>query len=109
MNYRKGSVDEQAFRRHPVIGPLPDLISDDLPSNPEYLDASFSAAAGFRELDDDEDEFSLDEEQIPRDTSGIIISKHGGETVRMLLSNNLSVTEFFYDTMTPDNLDLASE
>ena len=102
------SVDEQAFRRHPVIGPLPDLINDDLPSNPEYLDASFGAAAGLRPFDDEEDEFYPEEEQIPRESSGIILSRHGGETIRML-GANLEIVEYFYDNMTADNIDLASE
>ena len=52
----KGSLDEQAFQRQPVIGPLPDMINDDLPRNLEYLDASFGAAAGLRPFDDEDEE-----------------------------------------------------
>ncbi len=37
-----------------------DLIWDDLPTNPDYLDASFGPAAGFREITDEELE-QLDE------------------------------------------------
>ena len=96
--YATDSVDEQAFRRQPIIGPMPDLIGDDLPSNPEYLDASFGAAAGLRVLDDDEDEsFSVEET-----TFG------GGETIKILHSP-IEIIENYYDNIVPSAMDFASE
>ena len=42
------SLDEDAFRRPPEVGPAPDMIYDDVPTKLEYLDVSFSASAGLR-------------------------------------------------------------
>ncbi|KAI5124376.1 hypothetical protein M0805_008979 [Coniferiporia weirii] len=103
------SLDEQAFRRQPVIGPLPDMIGDDLPNNPEYLDASFGAAAGFRPLDDnDEDEFYPEGSDHTPQPVGSMVSRHGGETIKMLCSP-INIIENFYDTLTPSPIDFASE
>lgn len=102
-------MDEQAFRRPPVIGPLPDLIYDDLPTNAEYLDASFGAAAGLRPLEDDDSEDAFHPEQaISIQSSGNITSRHGGETIKMLCPS-ISIIEDFYDTLQPGTLDYASE
>ena len=77
-----------AFKAPPDVGPAPDMISDDLPTNLDYLDESFGAAAGLRELrDDDLDEFDAEDEidnQRNTDTRSGIISRVGGETIRML-------------------------
>lgn len=92
----------------PEIGPTPDMISDDLPTNPEYLDASFGAAGGFRELEDDD----LDDNFYPEDTSsrysqqasGTVISKVGGETIKMFVPA-ISVDENFFNTLPAGVLD----
>ncbi|KZT26471.1 hypothetical protein NEOLEDRAFT_1177476 [Neolentinus lepideus HHB14362 ss-1] len=106
------SMDEYAFRRVPEVGAAPDMISDDLPTNPDYLDASFGAAAGFRELtDSDLDEF--DEQDIPAMAvpsyvSGIV-SNVGGETVRMLDPEGIHIDEGYFETLTPEKLDQSPE
>ncbi|KAL5490249.1 ATG2 [Sanghuangporus weigelae] len=104
------SLDEHAFRRQPVIGPLPDMVDDDLPKNPEYLDASFGAAAGLRPLDDEdvEDGFYPEGNDDISQSSGNIIARHGGETIKMLHSP-IEVVENYFDTLTPSSIDLASE
>ncbi|KAH8117286.1 hypothetical protein DFH11DRAFT_1574221 [Phellopilus nigrolimitatus] len=103
------SLDEQAFLKQPVIGPLPDMISDDLPSNPEYLDASYGAAGGFRPLEDDDDnEFYHEESDLSTPSAGTIVDRHGGETIKMLYSP-IDIIENYYDTLTPSSIDLASE
>ncbi|KAL5511695.1 ATG2 [Sanghuangporus vaninii] len=104
------SLDEHAFRRQPVIGPLPDMVDDDLPKNPEYLDASFGAAAGLRPLDDEdiEDEFNPEDHVDISQSSGNIVARHGGETVKMLHSP-IEIVENYFDTLTPSSIDLASE
>ncbi|EJD05775.1 uncharacterized protein FOMMEDRAFT_153115 [Fomitiporia mediterranea MF3/22] len=103
------SLDEQAFRRQPVIGPLPDMIDDDLPKNPEYLDSSFGAAAGLRALDDDEDDdFYPEDQSSSTQSSENIISRHGGETIKMLCSP-LEIVESYFETLTPNPLDFAAQ
>ncbi|OCB84207.1 hypothetical protein A7U60_g8883 [Sanghuangporus baumii] len=104
------SLDEHAFHRQPVIGPLPDMVDDDLPKNPEYLDASFGAAAGLRPLDDEdiEDEFYPEDHDDISQSSGNIVARHGGETVKMLHSP-IEIVENYFDTLTPSSIDLASE
>ncbi|KAL5529268.1 hypothetical protein ACEPAG_5253 [Sanghuangporus baumii] len=104
------SLDEHAFRRQPVIGPLPDMVDDDLPKNLEYLDASFGAAAGLRPLDDEdvEEGFYPEENDDITQSSDNIIARHGGETIKMLHSP-IDVVENYFDTLTPSSIDLASE
>ncbi|KAH9843042.1 uncharacterized protein C8Q71DRAFT_735660 [Rhodofomes roseus] len=102
------SLDEHAFRQLPEVGAAPDMIYDDLPTNPDYLDESFGAAAGLRELDDDEfDETNVD---VPLgtgdvDDEGSNTSTYGGETVRMLRPEGLQIIEHYFDTMSPDSVD----
>lgn len=101
-------MDEHAFRRTiPQVGAAPDLISDDLPSNLEYLDDSFSASAGLRELDDkDFDDFNEDE-SMPvndKDQTGLV-SVYGGETIRLLDGQRLNVVENYFETLPPDAAD----
>lgn len=98
------SLDEEAFKKFPEIGPIPDMIGDDLPSNLEYLDSSFGTAAGFRPLDDDElDEFSPEEiapgDYMPKTGT----SRFGGETIKML-QPSLNIVENFYDALPPGAL-----
>lgn len=84
------------------------MISDDLPSNLDYLDASFGTAAGLRELrDDDLDEFDLDDAETGRVTPTQasqqvgIISNVGGETIKML--RPLKIIEHHFDILPPDS------
>ncbi|KZT70159.1 hypothetical protein DAEQUDRAFT_226544 [Daedalea quercina L-15889] len=102
------SLDEHAFRQLPEVGAAPDMIYDDLPTNPDYLDESFGAAAGLRELDDDEfDESDVDVPASVGDTTdkGSNTSTYGGETIRMLRPEGLQIIEHYFDTMTPDSVD----
>ncbi|TEB36380.1 hypothetical protein FA13DRAFT_1683755 [Coprinellus micaceus] len=99
-----GSIDELAFKRAPEIGPTPDMIYDDLPTNLDYLDESFGAAAGLRELtDDDLDEFDIRDiatPSVPVASAGTgIISSVGGETIRVLRPEGLNIVEGYYDDL----------
>ena len=92
----------------PEVGSAPDMIYDDLPTNPDYLDESFGAAAGLRELDDDE----FDESDVSSPTAASDdnddkgnTSTYGGETIRMLRPEGLQIIEHYFDTMTPDSID----
>ncbi|RDB21446.1 Autophagy-related protein 2 [Hypsizygus marmoreus] len=103
------SVDELAFKKLPEIGPAPDMISDDLPTNMDYLDESFGSAAGLRELrDEDLDEFDVDEMQpeappIINSSNGTgIISRIGGETIKILRPEGIQISEYYFDTLPPD-------
>ncbi|KAK7467202.1 autophagy-related protein 2 [Stygiomarasmius scandens] len=87
------SIDDLAFKRVPEIGPAPDLIYDDLPRNMNFLDVSYGAAAGLRELD--EDDFN--------DFPG------GDETIRMLRPGGLHIVEHHFDNLPPTLNDGSSE
>lgn len=107
------SIEELAFKKMPEVGPAPDMINDDLPTNLEYLDESFGAAAGLRELsDDDLEEFDVEETGLNRVTSIAnnsvpgIVSRVGGETIKMLRSEGIHILDYFFDTLP---LDTAGE
>jgi autophagy-related protein 2 len=113
------AMDEDAFRRMPDLGPAPDMIHDDLPTNLDYLDASFGAAAGLRELRDDdlfdfephEPEFSRNSLTAPLAAPGVdgVISNVGGETIRMLVSEGIHIVEGHFDTIPQETTDMSSK
>lgn len=97
----------------PDLGPAPDMIHDDLPTNLDYLDASFGAAAGLRELRD-EDLFDFEQPEFGQDPAaaapGIegIISNIGGETIRMLVSEGIQMVEGHFENIPQDTVDISS-
>ncbi|OSX65316.1 hypothetical protein POSPLADRAFT_1134429 [Postia placenta MAD-698-R-SB12] len=105
------SLDEEAFRQLPEVGSAPDMIPDDLPSNLDYLDESFGAAAGLRELDDEFDEFAVNDpassSSARADQPGVI-SSYGGETIKMLSPEGLRINYAHFLTITPDSVDGSS-
>ncbi|KAH9063334.1 hypothetical protein EDB87DRAFT_1603168 [Lactarius vividus] len=100
-------IDQHAFRSVPEVGAAPDMIDDDLPSNPDYLDVSFGTAAGLRELDDDDldtDDSSQSEiagiaNPSSRPTGKNVVSRVGGETVKLLDPSGLQTVENFFNTL----------
>lgn len=99
------SIDEDIFRKIPEVGTAPDMVNDDLPSNLDYLDASFGTAAGLRELrDDDLDEFDpADAGRVTPTQSALqlgVISNVGGETIKVFRPFN--IVENYFDTLQPD-------
>lgn len=98
-----GSLDEEAFKALPEVGAAPDMINDDLPNNLDYLDESFGAAAGFREIRDDE----FDEEDVPISNTNAegVVSNVGGETIRMLSDAGIKIVEHHFDNPPLDTLD----
>lgn len=99
------SVEDLAFKKMPEVGPAPDMIFDDLPTNLDYLDESFGAAAGLRELvDEDLDQFSDDEIDIQTSSDDPhIVSRIGGETIKVFDAKGLDVVEDYYMSIPPDN------
>jgi autophagy-related protein 2 len=101
------SIDQHAFQDVPEVGAAPDMIYDDLPSNPDYLDVSFGAAAGLRELDDDD--LDMDDQSRSELTGGTDVPSHsadkgfissvGGETIRLFEPVGLHVVENFFNTL----------
>lgn len=107
------------------------MIDDDLPTNNYYLNESFGAAAGFMELSDDE---LLDESTDDGEMSESILDSHqsvqsasqhsthmsesivlataseedsrgrSGETIRMLVHEDIEIIEDFFETIEPDPL-----
>ncbi|KAI0035921.1 hypothetical protein K488DRAFT_42229 [Vararia minispora EC-137] len=93
-------VDEGAFRAVPEVGPPPDMVSDDLPVNMDYLDESYGAAAGLREIDDsDLDDFGDTYTPDVDETDPHIISRVGGETIRLLQLDGLSIAENHFNSL----------
>lgn len=80
------------------------MIDDDLPTNADYLDESFGAAAGLREFSDDEFEES-DMESSFIEAGGErpkgATSAFGGETIRML-KPEIHIVENYFETLPPD-------
>lgn len=106
------SVEDLAFKRAPEVGPAGDMIYDDLPSNLDYLDVSFGAAAGLRELrDEDLDDF--DDEKLLVHHGGVAdantISKVGGETIKIFESGGLGVIEDHFLIIPPEKSHSMSE
>lgn len=101
------SLDEEAFKAVPEVGAAPDMINDDLPSNPDYLDESFGAAAGFREIRDDE----FDEDDVPVSDNNVrgVVSNVGGETIRILSDSGIKIIEHHFDNLPPDAADDTSQ
>ncbi|KAH9966770.1 hypothetical protein BC827DRAFT_1374003 [Russula dissimulans] len=101
------SIDQHAFRGVPEVGAAPDMIYDDLPSNPDYLDVSFGAAAGLRELNDDDIAMDDPSETEQTDHANLpsysadhgVVSSVGGETIKLLDPNGLHVVENFFNTL----------
>ena len=104
---RPDPIDQHAFRSVPEVGAAPDMIYDDLPSNPDYLDVSFGTAAGLRVLDDDDldtDDSSQSEltgvaNPSSHPTDKNIISSVGGETIKVLDPSGLKTAENFFNTL----------
>jgi autophagy-related protein 2 len=88
----------------PEVGPTPDLIEDDLPSNPEYIDDSYGTAGGFRALDDsfDDEEFTIPDVSERGNVDNLTILA-GGETIRMLTDQPLHIEEHHFDTIRPES------
>ncbi|KAA1471103.1 hypothetical protein DENSPDRAFT_858705 [Dentipellis sp. KUC8613] len=99
------SVDDRAFQRVPEVGAAPDLINDDLPSNLEYLDESFGAAAGLRDFDDEvfDDEFHESDvgDQTPSSGDPGVTSRVGGETIKLLRPEGIDLVEKYFDNLPP--------
>ncbi|KAF8590435.1 hypothetical protein K439DRAFT_1657242 [Ramaria rubella] len=111
------SVDEHAFKGVLDLGPAPDMVGDDLPTNLDYLDASFGAAAGLRELrDDDLFDFESDKLDLSRNTPVTargaegLISNLGGETIRMLDPQGIHFVEGYFENIPqePDTISSGS-
>ena len=104
--HHTASLDEQAFRRLPEVGAAPDMIEDDLPTNPDYLDEHFGAAAGLREFSDDEfEESDMESSYVQSDTAKDAkgaTSAFGGETIRMLHPEGLRIIENYFETLPSD-------
>jgi autophagy-related protein 2 len=106
------SVEDLTFKRAPEVGPAGDMIYDDLPTNLDYLDVSFGAAAGLRELrDEDLDDF--DDEKLLVHHGGVAdantISKVGGETIKIFEPGGLGVIEDHFLIIPPEKSHSMSE
>lgn len=82
------------------------MIYDDLPTNPDYLDESFGAAAGLREFSDDElDDLDDDDDggSMVQNTAFAEVepggdSNYNGETIKVY-SEGINVIEEYYDNL----------
>ncbi|KAG8820739.1 autophagy- protein 2 [Serendipita sp. 400] len=109
-------LENNAYKQPPRVGPEPDMVEDDLPKNPDYLDASYGAAAGARPIEDEDledpesdDEFGGRRTPTPGDPSFIgIISTYGKETIKMLTTDGLKIIEGYFDRLPPVEQVLSS-
>ncbi|KAF8516917.1 hypothetical protein BU17DRAFT_50360 [Hysterangium stoloniferum] len=106
------SVDENAFTRMPDFGPAPDMIYDDLPKNSEYLNTSFGAAGRHQELEGSDmlgaRHSSLGSTVGGPQSTEDIISNFGGETIRMLDSRGIRLTEGYFENIQEDTPNLKA-
>lgn len=100
------SLDEQAFARPPEFTADADMIRDYLPSNTEYLEDSFGAAAGFRDLtDDDLEDFGDPEDPLRAYASSTDAGNNTGqEAIRILDPLGVQPVEYYFDNLTPEDL-----
>ena len=108
------TLDENAFRRlAPALSHDPDMVEDDLPTNPDYIDASYGSAAGMRDLtDEDLDEFDDGDfggRRTPTQGDRGVVSVTGGETIKMLTQDGLNIIEGYYDNLPLNTDNLVSE
>lgn len=96
------SLDEEAFSRLSGLGSTADMINDDLPTNADYLDVSYGAAGGFRELEETD---LLDFETRSLSNVDGVISDFGGETVRILDAKKITVIENYFENIVPESMD----
>lgn len=82
------------------------MIEDDLPTNADYLDEHFGAAAGLRDFSDEEFAVSDMEDSYVQHTSAEgpkgMTAAFGGETIRMLRPEGLHIVENYFETLPPD-------
>jgi autophagy-related protein 2 len=100
------SLDENAFARPPEFTADADMIRDNLPLNTEYLEDSFGAAAGFRDLTEDD----LEDFNDPDDPEAAYAQDANAprgvahETIRILDPLGVRPVEYYFDNMTPEDL-----
>ncbi|KAF9013883.1 hypothetical protein BDQ17DRAFT_1341670 [Cyathus striatus] len=98
--------DESTFHRPPELGPSPDMIDDDLPTNLDYLDESYGAAGGLRELTDEDledDSHEIVNHRFIAPSEKGIISQFGSETIKMLQPEGIRVIEDYFDNISVDS------
>ena len=108
------TLDENAFRRlAPALSHDPDMVEDDLPTNTDYIDASYGSAAGVRDLTDEDldafDDGDLGGRRTPTQGDRGVVSITGGETIKMLTQDGLNIIEGYYDNLPLNTDNLASE
>ena len=104
-------MDENAFQRAPDLGPEPDMIEDDLPKNPDFIDASYGPGAGARpmteeDLEDFEDDYFGGRKTPTQEgvNSVGVVSSVGGETIRMTTSEGIKIIEGYYNNLPPESI-----
>lgn len=102
-------LEENAFKRVPELGPEADLIEDDIPRNPGFIDAKFGGARPY----DFEEEFGdLETHDHPEGrmspTGGmpgfVEINSDIGHTIRMLTDEPIKVIEGYFDRLPPETV-----
>jgi autophagy-related protein 2 len=74
------------------------MVEDDLPTNQDYLDDSFSATAGLKEWSDDD--LAESDNEISAEQG--LIANLGGETIRLLNGQGLNIIEHHFDALPPE-------
>jgi autophagy-related protein 2 len=106
------SIEDIAFRRLPEIGPAADMIYDDLPTNRDYLDESFGAAAGLRAFSDDELDDLDDNSDGETEAKNVLfmevepggIFNFNGETIKVH-PEGINIIEEHYDNIPAEQVE----
>ncbi|KAF8317481.1 hypothetical protein DL93DRAFT_2165719 [Clavulina sp. PMI_390] len=97
------SVDEHAFARPPEFTADADMIRDDLPSNIDYLEDSFGAAAGFRDITEDDLE-DFDDPEAAFAAYAYPTMNTAKEEARILDPLGVRPVEYYFDNLPPEDL-----
>lgn len=105
-SHMASSLDEHAFARPPEFTADADMIRDNLPLNTEYLEDSFGAAAGFRDIteDDLEDFIDPDDPEAAYAQGSNTSRGVAHETIRILDPLGVRPVEYYFDNMIPEDL-----
>ena len=93
------SVDEEAFNRMPDITSGADLIEDDLPTNPDYLERSTKRASGLQNDQQQEILSSWQPGGHGDDVDQSLSAELNGETIRILYDQPLETEENYWDKL----------
>jgi autophagy-related protein 2 len=106
------TIYEDAFKVPPDIGPEPDMVKDDLPSNTDFIDGAYGSDAGVRPITDEDAEDDVFDKPVREGENQEgptgLVSTVRGETIRLFTNEGIRVIEGYFDRLPPESLDSSS-